>query len=115
MADSRECIHCGWYETPHVYPEVLDERSEESQRTRVVKWNGKKYRYAFRSCPGYADGVRHLKICPGKKYCYGNCEKAAADLEWSAKVQENRMQNVVYMVWDPKTGQSRIVVVDMGS
>lgn len=109
MANSLQCIHCGYYETPHNHPEFFDhEYGSENRSRRMQKENGKPYHYSFHSCPGYSDGIRHKKDCY-QKYCTGDCDAAKEERDWELAVAAGRVSVMIF--WSPRTGQSWIEVL----
>jgi hypothetical protein len=57
MADGQSCIHCGYQETPHIYPDYGDPGDPP--------------------CSSFDDGVRHRFFCikvDGERRCGGNCK-----------------------------------------
>jgi hypothetical protein len=115
MANGILCIHCGWQETEHKYPEYVDDVSPLASQTRKYKSSNKRYRYTFRSCPGYNDGIRHSNACPRSLECTGNCEEIIAKIGRAAAAAEFRANHTLMIVSDRDGLNQRFCLVDTGS
>ena len=113
MANGRECIHCGFQETPHDHTEVLHKHVSGDE----VYPPYKKSLFQCIDESGFDDGVKHDEDCyleSGHDFCGGNCEAFAAMVERRAEMMEYRARNTMMFVKE-KNGRQRLVIVDIGS